>query len=472
MNDLKKSILADRRGIALPLTVAVIAIVSLLGVTGAYLVNSQGTMVSRHKRGQDALFYAEAGVNEYLWRLNKNSKFYKEDDDYVFDGGEPRVHHYRDGFFQFRITPPDTEHPVVTITSTGWPAADPGNRRTVRVQVHKRQFVQTIYLTGTESTPGGEKVWWITGDEVWGPLHTNGDLHIDGDPVFHGPVTYSGSLEVRSGSQPVYEQGISRVSQLGFPASNNQLKTQAQLNGYYYNGRTCILLNGDQLTISHRAGIPVTRPLPPNGVIYVDGTSGDKFCLDTGNVFVSGTLNGRLTIASANDIYITGRNPTAFDYDTASATGGIKYSNADFDPADGSITDDMLGLVAGRFIRILHYDWPDNSTDRRTRYYADKGDVAPGNITIHAALFALNQCFEFEDYDSGSLKGTINLTGSISQRYRGAVGTFSSWTGGRLTGYNKNYRHDPRMRYDTPPHFLEPTNAGWEVVSWQETTNP
>lgn len=467
-----KSIFKDRRGLALPLTVALIAIVSLLGVTAAYLVDSQGVMASRHKRGQDALFYAEAGVNEYLWRLNKNSKFYEEDDHYILDGGNPRVHAHRDGFFQLRVTPPDTQQPVVTITSTGWAAADPGNRRTVRVQAHKRQFVQTIYLTGGENTPSGTKVWWITGDEVWGPLHTNGTLHIDGDPVFHGPVTYSGGLEVRSGSNPVYEQGISQVSQLGFPASNNQLKIQAQLNGYYYNGRTCILLDGDQLRISHRAGSPVTRPLPPNSVIYVDGTSGDKFGLDTGNVFVSGTLNGRLTIASANDIYITARNPAAFNFDTAAVTGGIRYSDNDFDPSDGDITDDMLGLVSARFIRILHYDWPDNSTDRRTRYYADEGDVAPGDITIQAALFALNQCFEFEDYNEGSRKGSIYFTGSMSQKFRGAVGTFSSWTGSRLTGYSKNYSHDPRMRYDSPPHFLEPTNAGWEIVSWREAANP
>ncbi|MEW6276057.1 MAG: pilus assembly PilX N-terminal domain-containing protein [Bacillota bacterium] len=460
----------NEKGIALPIVVAVTAIVTILGFTAAYLVESQASLNLHFINNKKALYYAEAGMYEYLWRLNKDSKFYEHDDDFIFDGGVPRVHDVPGGHYQLAIDDPATDRPVVTIRATGWPDRDPGNRSTIAVEVHKRQFVQHIYLSGEEQTPDGEEVWWITGDEAWGPLHTNGTLHIDGDPVFHDRVTYSVGIEERWGSNPVYEAGPpEKVAPLVFPASNSQLKTQALLNGYYYNGRTCILLNGDQVVIRHRDGAAETRPLPPNGVIYVDGsTSGSKWDLNTGNAFVSGTLDGRLTIAAAKDVYITAKDPTNFNYDSAAPTGGVLYADADFDP-EGGMTDDMLGLIAGGYVRILHYGWPHSQPP----YYRNGNrDVAPYNITIHAALFALNWSFEYEDYDRGALKGVINLTGSITQKYRGAVGTFSSWSGNRLTGYNKHYMHDPRMLYDTPPHFLEPVNAGWEIVNWRGAPNP
>ena len=462
----------EERGIALPMVVAIIAVISTLGFTAAFLVDSQRTMGSRYSGREKALAVAEAGIYEYLWHLNKDSKFYEEDGEFILDGSKPRVHAFQDGFYQLSITDPATVNPAVTITATGWPADDPDNRRTVEMQVHKRQFVQSIFVSGEEKTPvSGNPVYWITGDEVWGPMHTNGTLYINGNPVFHDRVTYSGSPPVvTSGSHPVYQfpDDPQKVAQLVFPSSNSQLKTFAQLpGGYYYSGRTCILLNGNQVTIRNKGVAAVTRPLPPNGVIYVDGGTGgtNKWDLSKGNVFVSGTLDGRLTIAAANDIYITGKDPTNYTYSVATNTGGIKYSDTDFDPA-GGITDDMLGLVAGGYVRILHHDWPSASSS------SSMADVAPSNITVHAAIFALNWAFEYEDYDNGSQKDVLTMVGSLTQKYRGAVGTFDQYTGKRITGYLKNYTHDPRMSYDTPPHFLEPLNAGWEIRSWREAPNP
>lgn len=468
-----------RKGLALPLVVVTVALVTILGFAAAYIVESQVQMGSRSSGHQDAFYYAEAGVHEYLWHLNKDSKFYEHDDSFVFDGSTPRVHSVTDGYYQLEVTDPGPERPVVTIRSTGWPADDPANRCTVRAEVHKRQFVQHIWLTGQEKTPDGEDVWWITGDRCYGPLHTNGTLNIDGRPEFYGPVTYSVGLNVRPGSSPYYAEGPpEKVSPLGFPPSNSQLMTWAKLDGYYFKGRTCILLNGSQIRVKYpvwNAGagrydfVEETRPLPPNGVIYVDGsTSGEKWDPATGNAFVSGTLDGRLTIAAAKDIYITGKDPTNFSYNAAASTGGLRYANNDLDQA-GGMTDDMLGLIAAGYVRILHHDWPHDRPGSwwdGTPYYTRVDDVAPNDISIYAAIFALNWAFEFEDYDD-DLKGVITLRGSITQKYRGAVGTFYSGSGTRRSGYSKDYHHDPRMLYDTPPHFLEPVNAGWEIVNWR-----
>jgi len=485
-----KHVLWGERGIVLPSVVAVVAIVTLLGFTAAFLVESQTVMGARYTGGEQALYYAEAGLNKYLWHLNKDTKYYERDSYTGNDAWPGKVYYsngglyyqapegtpgktgniFQDGRYYLEVMRPGAEAPVVTIRSTGWAAGDLSNRTTVEARVHKRQFVQNIFVSGYEQLPppDNQKVWWITGDNVYGPMHTNGQLFIDGNPVFHDAVTYSGpDPEIRPGSNPTFPPGYpQKTAQLAFPVSNSQLKSQAQLNGYYYNGRTCIRLNGDQVIIRHRDGNAVQRPLPPNGVIYVDGASGpgaDKWALGTGNVFVSGTLDGRLTIAAANDIYITGRDPTHYVYASAASTGGIRYANPTF--AGVNPTDDMLGLVANRYVRILHYHWPSATG------YSAVGDVAPHDITIHAAIFALDWVFEYENYADPPVKGTITLVGSLTQKYRGAVGTFRSG-GSRVSGYLKNYTHDPRMAYDTPPHFLEPINAGWEMVSWRVIPNP
>ena len=478
-----KRLLYNQRGMVLPIVLALIFIMTILGFTAAHMVESQTRMGLRYRDREQALHFAEAGLHKYLWHLNKDSRYHERTIFGAHDAWPGRVftaagalfyqapelspghphtgNVHIDGRYYLEIVQPGPGRPLVTIRSTGWPAADPTNRVTVEIETHKRQFTQNIFVTNAETLPGTTtRVWWITGDRVRGPLHTNGRLFISGNPVFEDAVTYSGiAPHLAAGSSPTFPAYYPQpAAELAFPASNSQLRIQAQLNGYYFNGRTIILLSGNRLLIRHRDGAVDNRPLPPNGVIYVDGTTGtDKWSLDTGNVFVSGILNGRLTIAAANDIFITGRDPTNYNFANAAVTGGIRYADTTFTGA----SDDMLGLVANRWVRILHDDWP--STTGRTA----RPNVAPHDIIIHAAIFALDWAFEYERFADPPVMGTITLVGSLTQRNRGAVGTFSSATGARLSGYLKDYNFDPRMAYDSPPHFLEPANAGWEITAWR-----
>jgi len=110
-------------------------------------------------------------------------------------------------------------------------------------------------------------------------------------------------------------------------------------------------------------------------------------------------------------------------------------------------------LIPENYLYINHYD-------NRSR------DVAPRDITIHAALFSLNHSFTFERYDRPPQKGTITILGSIGQRYRGPVGTFRG--NNIVSGYSKDYNYDQRMQYDEPPHFIEPLNTGFYISNWEE----
>jgi hypothetical protein len=475
------ALLKGDKGIAMPSVVIIIAIVTLLGFTAVSLTENQDSMGKRYEATEGALSIAEAGINEYLWRLNKDSRFYGTDEGikFVKEDGNPKVHDFQSGQYILEITEPTVAEPTIKIKSTGWLKDDESSKYAVEVEVRKRRFVQQIYLSGEETNDQGESVWWTTDDIVNGPFHTNGTLNINGKPKFLDRVTYvKGIKKYTNQSEPICSHGPpEKVEPMVFPTTNQQLKTQAQYNGYYFNGRTSIMLSESGIKIRNKDGAVQTITDLKNGVIYVDGNvsnkSSDKWKVDTGNAFVSGKLNGRLTIAAANDIYITGYDPTEYKWNSVKnyPTGGIAYFDTTFDE-NGNVLqdgDDMLGLIADQYVRILHYGWfGDKWSTGGWGGSQDNNPVALNDITIHGAIFALNKSYEFEDHEGGKF-GTITLNGSICQNRRGAVGTFSGNT--TVSGYaNKNYIHDPRMAYDTPPHFLEPTNAGWEIVSWKKVT--
>jgi hypothetical protein len=52
------------------------------------------------------------------------------------------------------------------------------------------------------------------------------------------------------------------------------------------------------------------------------------------------------------------------------------------------------------------------------------------------------------------------VTGAIAQKFRGVVGIGGS--GG--SGFLKNYTYDDRLRYRSPPKFLDPLNTAWNVA--------
>ena len=247
--------------------------------------------------------------------------------------------------------------------------------------------------------------------------------------------------------------------------------------------------------------------LPNNGVIYVDGGTGgndtlgiSKYNPARGNVFVSGKLDGQLTIAAANDIFITAHNPCDWKKPSWSSSwydnpAGVTYRNTGFNQifenGEWSYTEvtgkgeDMLGLVATNHVDVLHYNWL--SQYHNVRYRGSAGnlldyddycytfmnlslpvDHAPDNIYLHAAIYAQEESFGFEAYDRGREKDTAYVVGSIAQKYRGPQGMSGFLD---KDGYKKNYSHDPRFLYDAPPHFPDPANSGWQSSRWDEINN-
>lgn len=142
-----------------------------------------------------------------------------------------------------------------------------------------------------------------------------------------------------------------------------------------------------------------------------------------GDVYLSGTLSGKLTIASDNYVY---------------ATGDILYN---------APTSDVLGLVGNNGVLVWN---PMNGVT----------PLLPKNREIDAAILSPAHTFQVQNYDIGPARGTLTVNGSIAQNFRGPVGTSSG------SGYLKDYGYDARFGTVTPPYYLKPTSASFRVASY------
>jgi hypothetical protein len=93
-------------------------------------------------------------------------------------------------------------------------------------------------------------------------------------------------------------------------------------------------------------------------------------------------------------------------------------------------------------------------------------DPVMENVRIEAAILSLAHSFIVDNYACGNKLGTLTVKGAIAQRFRGPVGTT------RPTGYTKNYMYDDRLKYRSPPFFLDPVSAAWKVARANEQVPP
>jgi Tfp pilus assembly protein PilX len=307
-------------------------------------------------------------------------------------------------------------------------------------------------------------------DKIKGPLHTNDDLLTCGSPDFgrdrndaieiSGPQNggwKAGSGNGCSNGTPDFF-GTKRwpAPMLSVPTSNNKLLTFAQAGGRVYYGQTTIQFNAngtmDTTSYNPTTGALVTEngvALPANGVIYVDtntklGCSGIDGPLEQDYTdpkgcpiaTVHGTYTRSMTVGSAADILID---------------GNIERSG-----------DHVLGLVATNFVRIKHQVRNCPVVNGQTVCFQMQ------NVHVEAAILTLAHSFIVDNYSSSSALGSLKVDGAIAQRFRGAVGTFNSSTGDLSTGYTKDYNYDVRLRYRSPPFFLDPISAAWRIIRANE----
>ena len=539
---------------------ALITTVLTLAVLAAFsLVALQQTIANTAASRKDqewvaALAAAQAGVDDYVSRLNETNGGYfiynKANPDpanpaMLFSSGLPQwapvptatgaaprgSFHYDVDTSGFTGTSTVSPNGNIAVESTGKVGA---RTRTITASVRRSGFVDFVYFTDYETqdpldyptTATSPKLnreqavtlcqnyWGIrdpnctdiqfANDSLSGPVHSNDTMLVCENVSFKDTVTtMSGQVGTtgrtyRTDVCPGGTSGTSfaragdplTVKKLQMPSTNLGLKAEtgaaASPRGCLYVGPTKIVIKGAQIRVTSPWTKTVTPgcakdsyfTIPVNGVVYVDvvpaenttdpnswgstetgkptcpttatnhnnigypisGETGWTYPCKAGDVFIeqegglsTNALSGRMTVSANNDLYVTNH----IDY------------------AGGTAGNAFLGLIAEQFLYVWH---PVNGSSNLNL----PGQSTPfRDARISAAILSVNHAFMVQNNSLGDGLGTLNVTGAITQKFRGIIrrGTAS---------YAKNYVYDQRLRYDAPPKFLNPTISSFSSVRTEE----
>lgn len=462
--DDQESLSKSSSGRILILVLVFTVIFVLLGGGILQLVSISHKTSLREVNLKKAFHIAEAGINYYRWRLAHLPDDYGGAGDYDYTDPYGEVI----GHYTLEITPPEDGSTIVIVTSHGYVNDDPSISRTIEARFGKPALSSYAFLSNSS-------VWFGEGEEV-GKLHSNGGIRMDGvnDSTVESPLEEYFCYPMH-GCNPPYEikpgvwgEGEGNalwrfppeydVTAIDFEAVTidlSEMKDRARNGGLYlapssrwgyhlafeFDGTVNIY---EVNRVYRTYGCDTSRC----NYLYIDIASesfvnsynynslSEPIIFVEEQAWVSGELQGRITVASADFI-----NP-GVETDIIIA-GDITYRNK-----DGT---DSLGLIA-------------------------QGDIlvpllAPDELEINAALLAQGgHCFMYyypSWYGSFRLKDKIELYGTII--------TNTTWTwswvnyagGPVVSGYEETETaYDPYLTYIPPPYF--PTKEEYELISWRE----
>lgn len=105
-----------------------------------------------------------------------------------------------------------------------------------RGQLYQESFARFAYFTDLEQSPGGATIFFTSGDQLNGPVHSNDNIQIlNPTPIFLSEVRSAGSISpVASGDfRQGFQQNVPRIELPG-TAELDLLRTQAQIGGTYF----------------------------------------------------------------------------------------------------------------------------------------------------------------------------------------------------------------------------------------------
>ncbi len=294
------------------------------------------------------------------------------------------------------------------------------------------------YAQFTDDWPAANS--YVSGDTLYGPIHTNTRFKFGGSPVFFGKVSsVNPSYDTWGSGAPQFLGGTEfGANTIPMPDSSTGLQALADsaiLGGDVYSTDHVWLKFFSDGSYAYYEGASFTGTYTDtislssfNGVIMLDKNNKD--------IHVQGTVSGQVTIyGKGGHIYI--------DDD-------IVY---DDDPRTNPDSQDMLGLVAKNDIIVA-----DSSANH-------------SDVEIHGAIMALNQEFKVENLTGGTF-GTMTLFGSTLQEQRGKLANgslnTSNFTVTITDGYALKSYYDNRFLHVGPPVF--PTAQKTVVYSWLEDT--
>jgi Tfp pilus assembly protein PilX len=521
-----RSRLAAEEGFTILIALGVLVVTSLLVAASYAAVQADTPLAQRDLEAKRAYYAARSAVNKFLYELNQNPAYWQtcpqQPTKTPIAPGSQQQYTFKpvpaNGASACGTGAPPND-PISTLIDndsatfryqftgySGNPEVSRGLIASFRKDTPLDYLWYTVYETLDPNTYNDPATYadcaayyrtprpahcvnivWITDDDVNGPMYTSDQYMISGSPDFgrsstdqiessnpNAPTNLNSiCTDNDCGSADIFGTKVPNAPVISPPPDNDELKQDAikfgSCNGAcapaVYTGVTQITLSGNTATITNCPSTCTTYNNVPIGkypsrkpIIYVDnGASCDAASAKyspynvtyptvgpCGNVYVhtSSNYTASLTIAADNDIIINGDLRT----DTNSTP--------------------VLGLVANNFVRIMH------GVTARSGTPSDKGQCGTAaNIAsqtlqtpvIDTAILALRHSFIVDNYDCGApMSGKLNITGAISQNFRGTVGTFNG--GGINSGYLKQYTYDDRYTVTQPPYMFDVFNSSWHIA--------
>ena len=315
-------------------------------------------------------------------------------------------------------------------------------RYKVSAGVHHQTFADYLYITDDEhDLVWDQTIYFWTPDTLDGKVHTNDVIHIMPDqdrPVFKKRVTSSASYISPPNNHARFDEGLYlNQPEIYFPDQAEEVRRYAGPQYTYGNNDPdsvyWLAFLGDKFKVrksgnrgntwvSDWDALPLID-LPGSGAIYVNGKcwiSTTQYP-DSANPH-DGRLDGRVTVASSDTMYIRGQTV----YSCFDDVNNIVPSNC----------NDALGLISEEWVLV---------SDRLPSWHY--------GIKITAGIAALRGSFSVDKvYSNAREHQSLFVYGSIAQYHRGIVHVGSCGWG---VGYcQKDYKYDDRFRKNPPPHFI------------------
>lgn len=453
---------------------------TLLSALAGYIFVQQKATLAKENQ-EKALHIAEAGLEYYKWYLAH----------FPGDGTNgtglpgPYVHTLEDpeggalGTFSLTVEVEQFcgETSDITITSTGWTAADPTYKRTVKASYVRPSVAEFSHIVDANVWVGSDRI-------INGPYHSNQGIRMDGthnSTVTSGVASWlcTGSFgcspdSVRNGvfgagspGEELWEYPVPQVDFSGITVNLSNLKDFAMNEGIYlpptgsHGYRIRFLSDGtaeirqvvgatqvwgyttengwqQERTIMSNTSNPASYTvLPECPVIFAED-----------NVWVEGVVRGKVLVAAAD--------VTAGSIDrSVILNGNLTYAGT----GDDGITvigekDILVGLQVPDIMNISGIFIAQKGRFGRNHYCQNDCSSQSGNQGLPGSL------------DPYVTRSTLNTTGTIVSK--GRVGT--KWTSGGafVSGFSqRNDSYDQDLA-TSPPPFTPWTSEDYKLGEWQE----
>jgi hypothetical protein len=342
----------------------------------------------------------------------------------------------------FRVTLVDVGGYQKRLRSTSTYAASDGSTLHDTVEVYFNTRAGSPFTQYAWFVDNTGNVFWQNQDTVWGRAHSNGNVHIAGSPVFIDKFTTAKKFDPpkpgTGTNQAIFKNGYETgVANIPYPTDLSGVVGASNSGGKHYTHDISVNLLPGTMVNNDGLATVVDMVTGTKDTVQLSDAGFNGVILSEGNVYVSGVLDGRLSVSSLKNINVT-------DDCTYERNPGLGAS------------DDMLGLIAG--INVVVNDNTANHT----------------SCMIYGAVFTLTGSVEAENLNSLPICGDLTIYGCVIQKTEQEVGLYKAKGGGKSqlkAGFWKDFRYDNRLVDPTkaPPYFPGYYVQSYAIANWWES---